>query len=164
MFEDLDEADRLYEKTVPKGEEVFMVVKAHLIIESALIEFVKARTPDAVEFHKQIINGDSPCRNGLGLVLIAQGLSIRDEVPQTHAHLIWPSLKLLNRIRNKLAHELSPDHTKIQAQMREFCNAVLPAGIWSVESDVNRAFHKCAGYLLSLLHIDQHPLWMEDEI
>ncbi|MCO5093802.1 MAG: hypothetical protein M9960_01055 [Xanthomonadaceae bacterium] len=164
MLNRLEEVHQLYDKTVPKGEEVFMVIKAHLIIESALIEFVKARTVDADEFHNQIFDGNSPCRNGLGLVLLAQGLSIRDEIPQTHAEIIWPSLKLLNSIRNRLVHELSPDHTKIRAQMRKFCDSVFPEGIWNHESDVNKAFYKSAGLLLSLLHIDRHPLWVEDTI
>jgi len=164
MFEELDEAAALFDRTVPHGEEVFMVLKAHLMIETALVAFVKARTPDAIDFHKQVLGGDSPCRNGFGLILLAQALSMRDEVPQTHADVVWPALKLLNRIRNNLAHELSPDHGKLQRRMHEFCNAVFPKGVESVESDVNRAFHKCAGLLLVYLHIDKHPLWQDDEM
>lgn len=159
-FEELEEAFREFDSRVPHGEEAFMVLKAHLVTERALVEFVRARVADA-EFDTQFLGGDSPCRNGLGLIILAQGLSLRDEVPQTHADIVWPALKMLNRIRNTLAHELDPDSSKVRTRMATFVKLV-DEDMLNIEPDINKAFRKCAGLLVVYLHIDKQPLLASD--
>lgn len=159
-FENIEEAYRDFEGRVPHGKESFMVLTAHLIAERALIKFIKSRVTDE-NYETQYFGNDSPCRSGLGLILLAQGLSLRDEIEQTHTDKIWDSLKTLNSLRNKLAHELDPDSLNIQKRMRKFIEQVEP-GMMETENDVNKAFRKSAGLLVILLEIDSEPLTFSD--
>lgn len=162
LFEDLEveEAFREFDSRVPHGEETFMVLKAHLVAERALVEFVRARVADP-EFDAQFLGRDSPCRNGLGLIILAQGLSLRDELPQAYANIVWPALRMLNHIRNMLAHELDPDSSKLRTKMSKFVGLV-NEDMLNIEPDINKAFRKCAGLLVIYLHIDKKPLLATD--
>ncbi len=168
MFEGLglEEVDKVFcnfDTRVPHGEELFMVLKAHLIIEQALVEFVKIRVAniDFNEGDEGFICNNSPCRNGLGLILLAQGLSLRDEAPQSYANIIWPALKLLNSTRNSLAHELDPNSIKLKKKMTKFIE-LFREDMPTTELDVNKAFRSCAGLLVVYLHLDKQPFLTSD--
>ena len=138
-----------------------MVLKAHLVAERALVAFVKARVPDPQFLKDSLQDKNSPCRSGLGLILLAEGLSLRDEIPQTYARLIWPALKTLNGIRNQLVHELNPDSVNVQKKMRKFIEATLPE-IENSAHNFNQGFHACVKYVVALLAIDTKPLAVDD--
>lgn len=159
-FEDADEADRLFEIHVPYGDEALMVLKAHLIIEQRLIAFINSRVPP--QFAKNAIeDGNSPCRSGLGLILLAEGISLHDEVPQVHASIIWPALKLLNGLRNQLAHELEPDSNKIRSRISKFIEQVAEEVVYK-ERNINQQFRDCVCYVHALIAIDRCPLSYDD--
>lgn len=158
-MEQLDALLREFDARVPHGEEAFMVLKSHLFAERALIEFINARISDP-KFRNEIHTNNN-VRNGSGLIALAQGISLRDDVPHAHADVIWPALRKLNRIRNDLAHILDPDSSTLQDKMRDFVKTV-SADMLVHDSDVNRAFRKAAAILVAYLHIDKEPLSSSD--
>lgn len=162
-FDGSDDLDAEYselEHLIPYGDEAFMVLKAHLLAEQALVEFVRQRVVDA-KFEKQALEEKSPCSQGIGLILLAHGLSLRDEVPHAHAEVIWSGLRKLNGIRNTLAHELEPNFQKLQHRMGDFINAVC-SEMLRTEPNINKAFRKCAIMLVLYLNIDRRPFLVSD--
>lgn len=159
-FEELEEANREFNSRVPHGHESYLVLTAHLIAEQALVKFIKARVSGS-NFEKQFTDDNSPCRSGLGLILLAQGLSLRDEIPQAHAELIWPSLRTLNSLRNRLVHELDPDANDIHKRMKKFITQACPEMLGN-EPNINKAFRECANLVVLYLNIDQQPLSLSD--
>lgn len=161
VFAESDEAAQIFDSLVPHGDEAFMVLKAHLVAERALVAFVKARAPSPSFQKDSIQDKNSPCSSGLGLILLAEGLSLRDDIPQTHAHIVWPALKTLNGIRNQLVHELNPDSASVQKKMIKFIKAAVPE-IEDSACNLNQTFHACVKYVVALLAIDRKPLLVDD--
>lgn len=160
LFEESEIANGLFESCVPYGDEAFMVLKAHLILEKCLIEFIQTRV--TTDFLKDAIQTrTSPCRSGLGLILLAEGLSLRDEVPQAHAHIVWPALKELNVIRNRLIHDLEPEFDKMQKMIIKFIEKVW-ANPKTPGVNINQLFRACVSYVHGLITIDKRPLTYDD--
>jgi hypothetical protein len=128
---DLDQFDKL----VPHGEEAFMVLKAQLLAEHSLSQYVITRIPSMAN---EIEDRNSPMRSGLALILLAQALSLRDEIPPTCSEKLWPALKALNSLRNDLAHNLYPNTDKVVNRMQEFIKLVSGEPVASNEN-LNRA-------------------------
>lgn len=149
-----------FEKNVPHGEEAFMVLKAHLLAEYSLLRYVNARIPDNT-LMAEIENEKSPVASGLGLILLAQALSLRDDISPTCSDVLWPALKRLNTLRNKLAHQLHPNHDSIVNHMQEFVRHISGAPCKNGEN-LNLAFYRCAQALIGYLAIDQVPLTEND--
>lgn len=148
----------LFEKLVPHGEEAFMVLKAQLLAEHSLAKYIAARVPS---FASEIEDRNSPLRSGLALILLAQALSLRDEVPPTCSEILWPALKGLNSLRNDLAHSLYPNTDKIVNRMQQFVELVMgkPA---APNENLNRSFRLCAQTVIGYLAIDREPLTVAD--
>jgi len=149
-----------FNEMVPHGEEAFMVLKSQLFAEHSVVQFVKARVPsmDAVIQEK-----NSPVRSGLALILLAEALSLRDEIPPTCSNVLWPALKLLNSLRNDLAHSLYPNTDKIESRMKKFVLLVSGDPVLPTDSlNLNQQFRACAQLVVGYLAIDRQPLTIED--
>jgi hypothetical protein len=157
----VDEMNRdlkTFEEVVPYGEEAFMVLKAQLLAEHSLAQYVDSRVPSLI---KEVQDRNSPVRSGLALILLAQALSLRDEVPPTCSETLWPALKALNTLRNDLAHNLYPNTDKVIGRMRDFVGIVLGEPLGSGEN-LNRQFYLCAKTVVGYLAIDRKPLTLSD--
>ena len=149
-----------FDRLVPHGEAAFVVLRAQLISEHSVAQYVAARVPAlAVE----LAGRNSPVRSGLALILLAQSLSLCDEIPPTCSHILWPALKKLNSLRNSLAHQLYPEEGNIDEQMRNFVRLVTGDDVKSDEN-LNQLFRLAAKMLVSYLAIDRKPLTMQDTV
>lgn len=85
-MDDFEIESERFQKLVPFGEEAFMVLRAHLIAERGVWQFIEARvqTPKVLEHLK---DNNSPVRSGLGAILLAEALSTRDEIPPNFADI-----------------------------------------------------------------------------
>jgi hypothetical protein len=156
----MNEAVKKFEAVVPFGEEAFMVLKAHLFAEHHLCAYIGSRVGDP-EFMKEMMSRYSPVGSGLGLILIAQALSFRDEVPPACSDVLWPALKELNELRNYLAHELDPDQSKVSKKMRQFIK--LAAGYSCNEDEnLNQVFYASAKMIADFLVLDREPMTIQD--
>ena len=155
---EVDTAQRTFEQLVPHGEESFMVLKAQLLAEHHVSEYVAARVPSLAS---EIADRNSPVRSGLALILVAQALSLRDEIPPTCSDVLWPALKTLNTLRNELAHTLYPNSDKIAKRMTQFVATVSGQELAS-EQNLNQAFWHAANLLVGYLAIDRQPLTLAD--
>ncbi|MGZ8288207.1 MAG: hypothetical protein ACXW2U_07260 [Telluria sp.] len=81
---------KTFDVLVPHGEEAFMVLKAQLLAEHSVAQFVAARIPALMS---EIEHPNSPVRSGLALILLAEALSLRDEIPPACGDRLWPALK-----------------------------------------------------------------------
>lgn len=158
----LHEVQSEFEAVVPFGEAAFMVLKAHLLAEHHLFGYVCSRVTDP-GFEKQMKSPYSPVGSGLGLILLAQALSYRDQVPPTNSAVLWPALTKLNELRNRLAHELYPDPKKIEKKMREFIKLASGSALDDHES-ANQLFYPAAQLIVAYLEMDQIPLSIEDTV
>jgi hypothetical protein len=149
---------RMFEELVPHGEESFMVLKAHLLAEHSLAQYVTTRVPSMV---KEIEDRNSPVRSGLALILLAQAISLRDEIPPACSDKLWPALKALNTLRNDLAHNLFPNTDKVINRMKEFVRLVSGESV-APNENLNRSFHVCAQVVIGYLAIDRHPMSIAD--
>ena len=147
-----------FDSQVPFGEAAFVVLKAHLIAERSLTEYIAARVPTLAQ---ELDHRNSPVRSGLALILLAEALSLRDEVPPTCGDVLWPALKLLNSLRNDLAHNLYPSTDKTEHRMREFVRVVSGNTVERGEN-INILFRSAARSVISYLSIDRTPLTLSD--
>jgi hypothetical protein len=157
----MSEVDRdleTFERIVPHGEEAFMVLKAQLLAEHSLAQYVIARVPALA---KEIEDRNSPVRSGLALILLAQALSLRDEIPPTCSDILWSSLKALNSLRNDLAHQLYPNNDRVTSRMQEFVRLVSGEPVIPNEN-LNKSFRLCAQMVVGYLAIDRRPLALSD--
>lgn len=149
---------KTFAELVPHGEESFMVLKAQLFVEHSLAQYVASRVPSMAS---ELQNRNSPVRCGLALILLAQALSLRDDIPPTCSEKLWPALKTLNSLRNDLAHDLYPNTDRITNRMQDFVRLVSGASVDPSEN-LNRLFHMCAQTVVSFLAIDRQPLTIAD--
>lgn len=159
-MEPMDEAQREFATVVPFGHHAFMVLQAHLLAEQHLFSYISSRlsNPSLLE---EVEGRYSPVGSGLGLILLAQALSLRDEVPPTCSDLLWPALKTLNELRNQLAHELRPDPVKVDKKMRKFVELASGSAL-SRHENLNQMFYAAAKMLVAYLAIDRNPMTMDD--
>lgn len=146
------------EELVPHGEEACMVLKAQLLAEHSLAQYVSERVPSMV---KEIEDHNSPLRSGLALILLAQALSLRDEIPPACSAKLWPALKALNTLRNDLAHNIFPNTDRVIDRMQEFVRLVSGESV-SPSENLNRSFRLCAQLVIGYLAIDRRPLTLAD--
>lgn len=159
-MEFVDDALKQFGEVVPFGEEAFMVLRAHLIAEHHLFAYVRSRVVDP-EFMKEVESRYSPVGSGLGLILLAQALSLRDEVPPACNDVLWPALKALNELRNRLAHELHPDQDGLVKKMKKFIQLSLGESVPS-GGNLNQLFYACAQMIVAYLAIDRQPFTVAD--
>ena len=144
------------------GDEAAMVLKAHLMTEVALHKYVRSRVPDT-KLYEQITKERGPLANGQGLLLLAQALSLRDQVPPTCSDILWPALHELNSLRNKLAHRLTPDADTICNKMRNFIMHVQREPVGHDEKlNVMQLFYGAAIALVDYILVDVDPMTMHD--
>lgn len=156
----VDDAQKQFGVVVPFGEEAFMVLRAHLLAEHHLFAYVRSRVADP-EFIKEVESRYSPVGSGLGLILLAQALSLRDEVSPACSDVLWPALKVLNDLRNRLAHELHPDQAGVVKKMKKFIQLALGESVPS-DGNLNQVFYACAQMIVAYLAIDRQPLTVAD--
>jgi hypothetical protein len=157
---DINSATRIFDELVPYGDPAFMVLKAQLLAEHAVASFVVARVPS---FSDELENANSPVRSGLALILLAQALSLRDEVPPTCGDVLWPALKKLNALRNDLAHQLYPNPIKVEQKMSQFIELVSGSAVSAADAiNLNQQFRLAAQMLVGFLELDREPFTLED--
>ena len=149
---DMEQDLKMFEELVPHGEESFMVLKAHLLAEHSLAQYVTTRVPSIA---KEIEDCNSPVRSGLALILLA-ALSLRDEIPPAYSDKLWPALKALNTLRNDLAHNLFPNTDRVINLMKVFVRLVSGEPV-APNENLSRSFHVCAQVVIGYLAIDRHP-------
>ena len=129
--------EKEFDRLVPHGEAAFVVLRAQLISEHSVAQYVAARVPAlAVE----LADRNSPVRSGLALILLAQSLSLCDEIPPTCSDILWPALKKLNSLRNSLAHQLYPEEAK--SWLDDPFNYDVPNG-----ENINRVYKRVKEFL-----------------
>jgi hypothetical protein len=149
-----------FDHLVPHGEEAFMVLKAQLFAEHSVMQFVKARVPS---LFTEIQDRNSPVRSGLSLILLAEALSLRDEIPPTCGDVLWAALKMLNSLRNDLAHSFYPNTDKIESRMKKFVQLVSGSSVLTTDNlNLNQQFRACAQLVVGYLAIDRQPLTIND--
>lgn len=149
-----------FDQLVPHGEEAFMVLKAQLFAEHSVVQFVKARVPS---LDTEIQDKNSPVRSGLALILLAEALSLRDEIPPTCSDVLWPALKMLNSLRNDLAHSLYPNIDKMESRMKKFVQLVSGDPVLTTDNlNLNQQFRACAQLVVGYLVIDRQPHTIDD--
>lgn len=146
-----------FKKLVPLGDESSMVLKAHLILEESLWKFLLARLPEPLVTTFRTEN--SPVSNGKALVQIAQAVAARDEIPISNETIVWNALYKINTLRNKLAHELEPNRTKVVRLMKEVIQLVLNE---EPSDKLSSDFYHATLLLVGYLAIDRNPMTMAD--
>lgn len=108
-----------FQNNVPVSDITLAILKAHLVIERRLLEYIKERVDDDVysEIEKQQ-NGAYYTR-----VIVAQALSCRDEV-SSNKDIIWPALKKIGSLRNSVAHKLEHKDTSLEDKIKNFISMV----------------------------------------
>lgn len=153
-----ENALKTFEELVPHGDESFMVLKAQLLVEHSVGLYVAARVPSMA---KEIADRNSPVRSGLALILLAEAVSLRDQVKPAHSDILWPALKVLNSLRNDLAHSLYPKTGKVVERMKEFVLIVTGDLIKSSEN-LNQLFRTSAMLVVGFLELDREPFTPAD--
>lgn len=149
----------LFDKHVPHGHEAFMVLKAHLLLEMRLRDFVRARINDA-SLLKEVFDRSSPLSGGKGLILLARSLASRDEIPLATNDVRWKAADILNNLRNDLAHALEPNSDSIIQKMKNFIEA-MDEELRDI-SHLNQVFRICTFKLVSDLGIHLKPATPSD--
>ena len=93
---------------IDETDRVLVVLKGHLLVEELLREYIKARVTN----HKYLDDARLTFHQCL---CIARSLSNNNDNSK-----LWKSIKLLNTLRNKLAHSLEPND--IDNKIDEFVN------------------------------------------
>lgn len=150
---DMEHDLKMFEELVPHGEASFMVLQSHLLAEHSLAQYVTTRVPSIAN---EIEDRNSPVRSGLALILLAQALSLRDEIPPACSDKLWPALKALNTLRNDLAHNLFPNTDRVIDRMKVFVRLVSGESV-APNENLNRSFHVCTQAVIGYLAIDRHP-------
>ncbi len=110
-----------FERHVPHSNAVLIVLKAHLVVEVRLLEFIKVRvSPELFEEIKKSREGSFRVN-----LLLARALAERDEISLDNAQILWPALEQLGKLRNDSAHILehsgsSFEDTKISGSKATF--------------------------------------------
>lgn len=150
----VSETFELFDKHVPHGHEAFVVLKAQLLVEMRLRNFVKARISDASLF-EDIFSRDSPVRSGRGLIILARSLANRDEIQFPTDNIQWKAIDILNNLRNDLAHVLEPNSDSITQKMKNFIEAM---GRESADTEnLNQQFRSCTLILVGYLGLYCDP-------
>jgi len=154
----VDKTAEDFNNAVPYGEEAFMVLRAHLLVERELFEYVKWRI-DNPELFDEISSNQAI--SGSTLILLAQALSLRDECPPVGPLFMkgkfWSTIKMLNKIRNKLAHTLTPNREQLEKQMIAFVE-MAQGEKYDPKINLNQYFFAQARRLVALIANDRYPI------
>ena len=164
MIDNIQEAEKQFEAHVPYSSAAFLVLKAHLVIEMRLLEFLKARmSPDLYLEVERPREGSFQVR-----LLLARALAERDEIPPANTEILWPALEQLGKLRNDVAHLLEHKGKSLEDKMRVFVQKVDPTtellGKKISQEELHRTFRAAAYYLNSLFAIHREPLLIADEL
>lgn len=164
MFDDIHAAFDQFEKHVPYSDAAFLILKAHLVVELHLLEFIRSRVSDGV------FQDISKSREGAYAVriLLARALADRDEIPPQKQNILWPALEQLGTLRNRVAHVLESKGSSLADMMRAFIKKVDPDGeFWNAKigvDELHREFRNAAQSLTSLLVIHREPHLLANEM
>ena len=152
MPDDLVNPTTQFESAVPFSGPDFLILKAHLVIERRLLEYIQCRvSPALFQEIERPRDGSFHVR-----LLIARALSEQDP-PEGNDGIaeIWKALDLLGRLRNEVAHTLESTGTALQDRMRVFIELVNRVHPFPEEkvlpSELHRRFRDSAAYLNALL-------------
>jgi hypothetical protein len=145
-----------FEALVPLGDEASMVLKAHLILEESLWQFLAARLPQALI--ESLQGENSPVSSGKALIQLAEAVAARDELPTSNSAVLWTALYKVNSLRNRLAHELEPARKKIVSLMSDISQIVMG----HVTEHPSRDFYDATKVLVGYLLIDRRPITFQD--
>lgn len=159
----MDRVDQVaddFNRNVPFSDDAFMVLRMHLLMERELRAYIKWRVENDVFFEE--LNNHHAISGGT-LILLAQALSLRDEhapVAPIAFRNFWAALKMLNKMRNILMHQVSPDDSVIEKQMKTFIHDAtsMLGSPFSENDNLRQQFYKSAKYLLAMLANDRYPI------
>ena len=163
-MKELEEANAQFESHVPYSSAVFLILKAHLVIEVRLLEFIKSRTSPQV--YKKVVEQ----KEGAFQVrlLLASALAEHDEIPIENNDILWSSLDQLGKLRNQVAHILDHDSKSLEDKMKAFVHKVDPSGelfgTCIPNAELHRTFRDAASYLNSLFSINRQPSLITNEM
>ena len=100
MFDDnVRSANEQFEAHVPYSDAAFLILKAHLVVEVRLLEFIKSRVSE-----KLFADLERPREGSFQVrLLLAQALADRDEIPPDNTEVLWPALEQLGKLRNDVS-------------------------------------------------------------
>lgn len=159
--EDRSETTRGFDQHVPFSDTTSLVLKAHLIIECALLKFIEARVPAAVYTDISSSKFSYYQRS-----VLAHALSHHDMQPVEGNEIIWPALQKIGTLRNLLVHNLNHEGISIADKMKTFVECIFyDRNIWSIEqksNNINWMFRAAAEHLHFLLTLSKEPLRFSD--
>lgn len=150
-----------FQNHVPVSDIILTILKAHLVIERTLLEYINERVDDEVydEIEKQQ-NGSYYTR-----VIVARALSCRDEFQSSNNDIVWPALKELGSLRNAIAHNLEHKGSSLEDKIKNFINKVdkdgKMLGLKVTNENLLQTFWYAALALNSYLAIDKEVLTPE---
>lgn len=162
-MDDYSKAEKQFEEQVPYDNEALLILKAHLVLEVRLLEFIRSRISS--ELYDKIARP----REGAYQVrlLVARALAERDEIAIETNDILWNSLEKIGKIRNDIAHILEHKGTSLQDKMQNFVKIVDPTGELTTNNitpkNLNITFWWAANYINSLLAAHCDPLSIDDE-
>lgn len=162
MLDQIQAASEEFEANVPYSDAALLVLKAHLVVEVRLLEFIRARVSGKLfEEIERPREGSFQVR-----LLLARALAERDEIPPDNTDILWSALGQLARLRNDVAHTLEHKGTALEDKMRAFVTKVDPSGDLFGKavpsSHLHIVFRLAASYLNAMLAIPRDPLRIAD--
>jgi hypothetical protein len=141
FFEQLSERARKTDQHIDKETDITIIIlKGHLLVEETLSEILKYTLKESNPMTIKIHN-----------MMFAQKANLVWALKHDKIKLnIWPSLKRLNTIRNKMAHSLEP--SDIDSLIEDF--------VKSVEKDWNDSYH----LKLEVLDLKSAIIWIESTL
>ena len=155
------EAERAFDIHVPHSDATALILKAHLLLERALLQFIGSRVPSLIADQiKTDLAFTFPVK-----VTMAQAVAHHDfqkiEAPQ----VIWPALLLINNLRNQVAHNLEHVGSSLEDKMSNFVSVVDPEHeIWGTQyrSHLYWIFREATMRLYFLLNLSKSPITESD--
>jgi hypothetical protein len=117
-----DDDEKFFVDHMPVANHAFMVLKGHLLIERRLHEFIFIRLNK--DLAAKVIGERGEMRQGKKLILLAQCLAERDDIPHSANSISWNGLLQLNTLRNYLLHNLTPNEDKTVDLICNFADTV----------------------------------------
>ena len=155
------ESNSDFDHHVPYSDVTSLVLKAHLLIERALLKFIATRVSS--DLYDEIAGKEF---SYFQRVILARALAHHDAQPIEGDKEIWPSLKRIGKLRNDLVHKLSHSGTTIEDQLRVFVDTMDPdRSIWGTiyaKQNPHWVFQQAAIRLHFLLTLSKEPLTLSD--
>ena len=156
------EAEREFNLHVPHSDATGLVLKAHLLLERALVQFIGNRVPSSIADQvKKGLEFTFPVK-----VAMAQAVAHHDFQKIEAPEIIWPALLAINKLRNQVAHNLEHVGSSLEDKMSNFVGVVDPEGrTWGRQYRSHHlywVFREATMRLYFLLDLSSKPITESD--